>query len=111
MFFPVFAAGHVAGKMTWWCSEPFRRGRISAWGQTVSWCPNATVVDKKPEWRLWVHRKAPWAVRAWYYGPKRPLRLRSGKVVDTLPPDLAVLMSEPTTRVSGQAVSASDLAV
>lgn len=30
-----------------------------------------TVVSKRLEWRHFVHRKALWAVRAWYYGPKK----------------------------------------
>ena len=31
------------------------------------------VFRKSGQWRLWMHKKAPWNVRAWYYGPKRTL--------------------------------------
>lgn len=43
-------------------------------------CRDATVVVKKLDWRHRVHRKSRWAVRAWYYGPKKKR---------TLPEDLA----------------------
>ncbi|KAH8062034.1 glycolipid 2-alpha-mannosyltransferase [Aureococcus anophagefferens] len=34
-------------------------------------CRDGNVVSKSLEWRHTIHRKALWAARAWYYGPKK----------------------------------------
>ena len=51
----------------------------------ASWYVNHTLntsqvptFHKSGPWRLWLHKKASWNVRAWYYGPKRSLPLDLG---------------------------------
>ncbi|KAH8055036.1 hypothetical protein JL722_8457 [Aureococcus anophagefferens] len=64
----------------------FRREPFPAGGAAN--CRDGNVVSKSLEWRHTIHRKALWAARAWYYGPKkrhapaRPQPLRGALVFD-----------------------------